>query len=105
MSRPRSHYWYIVKDGLPEGTRKWSHPDRRTLVEFRSTGGQPVVAPSLHPDGERYEWADEPRGGEGGQVLLSGQELRSPGRFIRPGCVLARARPETPRTRTSGGGG
>src|SRR3546814_7736077 len=69
MSRPRSHYWYIVKDGLPEGTRKWSHPDRRTLVEFRSTGGQTVVAPSIHLDGERYEWADEPWGGEAGPAL------------------------------------
>ena len=82
MSRPRSHYWYVVQEGLPEGTRKWTHPDRRTLVEFRSTGGQTVVAPSIHPDGERYEWADEPWGGEAGPAVISGRELSS-----RVGCL------------------
>lgn len=83
VSRPGSHYWYIVDEGLPEGTRKWSHPDRRTLVEMRSTGGQTVVPPSVHPDGERYVWGPEgPWGGESGPARISGNELRS-----RVGCL------------------
>jgi bifunctional DNA primase/polymerase-like protein/AAA domain-containing protein len=83
VSRPGSHYWYVVDDGLPEGTRKWSHPDRRTLVEMRSTGGQTVVPPSVHPDGERYVWGPEgPWGGESGPARISGNELRS-----RVGCL------------------
>lgn len=83
VSRPGSHYWYVVEDGLPEGTRKWSHPDRRTLVEMRSTGGQTVVPPSIHPDGERYVWGPEgPWGGESGPARITGAELRS-----RVGCL------------------
>ena len=82
MSRPRSHYWYLVQDDLPDGTRKWSHPDRRTLVEMRSTGGQTVVPPSVHPEGERYAWADEVWGGEEGPAVIGGRELAS-----RVGCL------------------
>lgn len=86
MSRPGSHYWYVVQDDLPESTRRYMHPDRkrddRVLVELRSTGGQTVIAPSVHPDGERYAWDGEPWGGEGGPAVISGSELRS-----RVGCV------------------
>lgn len=81
MSRPGSHYWYRVADDLPETTRRYMHPDRkrddRVLVELRSTGGQTVIAPSVHPDGERYAWDDEPWGGESGPALIGGGELRS----------------------------
>lgn len=81
MSRPGSHYWYRVTDDLPETTRRYMHPDRkrddRVLVELRSTGGQTVIAPSVHPDGERYAWDDEPWGGESGPALIGGGELRS----------------------------
>lgn len=86
MSRPGSHYWYVVQDELPETTRRYMHPDRkrddRVLVELRSTGGQTVIAPSVHPDGERYAWDDEPWGGEGGPAVIGAGELRS-----RVGCV------------------
>lgn len=86
MSRPGSHYWYRVESDLPETTRRFMHPDRtrddRTLVELRSTGGQTVIAPSVHPDGERYAWDDEPWGGESGPSVIAASELRS-----RVGCV------------------
>jgi len=86
VSRPGSHYWYRVEDGLPEGTTRYMHPDRqrddRVLVELRSTGGQTVVPPSIHPDGERYVWADEAWGGAEGPALIGGAELRS-----RVGCL------------------
>jgi putative DNA primase/helicase len=42
---------------------KWKDPQfsdedehKGTLVEFRATGGQTVVPPSVHPSGEAYEW-------------------------------------------------
>lgn len=87
VSRPGSHYWYVVDDGLPEGTTRYMHPDRtrddRVLVELRSTGGQTVVPPSVHPDGERYVWGMEgPWGGESGPAHITGAELRS-----RVGCL------------------
>src|SRR3546814_18533812 len=69
------------------------HPDRtrddRTLVELRSTGGQTVIAPSIHPDGERYAWEDEPWGGEGGPSVIAASELRSRGGCVALSTLLA----------------
>lgn len=54
---PRSHRWYIAKGASTE-----QHKDPRTndmIVELRSTGGQTVVGPSIHPDdGDVYEILD-----------------------------------------------
>jgi len=64
---PYSHYWYIVESS-PK-TKKFDDPilrskkDKRAMiVEFRGTGAQTVVPPSIHPDGEPYIWnkAGEP---------------------------------------------
>lgn len=58
-SSPRSHRWYMV-DPIPK-TKKFADPtDRASLVEIRSTGGQTIVPPSLHPSGERLRWASDP---------------------------------------------
>ena len=49
---PDSHWWYIA-----EGAKTVQHRDpvtRRMIVELRSTGGQTVVGPSLHPTGQSY---------------------------------------------------
>ncbi len=50
----RSHRWYYA-----EGTETKQHRDpvsNRMMVELRSTGGQTVVGPSIHPDdGSQYE--------------------------------------------------
>ena len=85
-ARPGSHYWYIVRDGLPDGTTRWQHSDpkypKRTLVELRSTGGQTLIAPSVHPDGDAYVWGEEPWGGPEGPSVIDGRELRS-----RVGCI------------------
>ncbi|MFV0442886.1 MAG: bifunctional DNA primase/polymerase [Planctomycetaceae bacterium] len=52
-SKPRSHRWYCAEGAV---TRKHSDPvTRKMIVELRSTGGQTVVGPSLHPEGEHYE--------------------------------------------------
>jgi hypothetical protein len=53
QSAPRSHRWYIA---VGAKTEKHSDPfDSSMIVELRSTGGQTVVGPSIHPSGERYE--------------------------------------------------
>ncbi len=49
---PDSHWWYIA-----EGAKTVQHRDpvtRRMIVELRSSGGQTVVGPSLHPTGQPY---------------------------------------------------
>ena len=65
---PRSHFWYQATDeGRLPGVKQWHKPiqgthkegDKATWIELRSTGGQTVVPPSLHPDhGVRYEWSE-----------------------------------------------
>jgi replicative DNA helicase len=59
-SAKESHCWYKV----PIETKKFLDPlcaDRKeaTLVEIRSTGLHTLVAPSVHPSGERYEWSSK----------------------------------------------
>jgi hypothetical protein len=55
-SSPNSHRWYIAKGAT---TQKHTDPsDGSMIVELRSTGGQTVVGPSIHPDGERYDVLD-----------------------------------------------
>lgn len=55
-SAPRSHLWYIT-----QGAKTEKHTDPESgamIVELRSTGGQTVVGPSVHPEGEHYEVLD-----------------------------------------------
>ncbi|MCA9214268.1 MAG: bifunctional DNA primase/polymerase [Planctomycetales bacterium] len=55
-SSPKSHRWYIASGAT---TQKHSDPnDGSMVVELRSTGGQTVVGPSIHPDGEPYDVLD-----------------------------------------------
>lgn len=60
-SRPRGHRFYEVEGELPKTTRYdlKSGEDRR-MLELLSTGAQVVVAPSIHPRGERYLQGDSP---------------------------------------------
>jgi hypothetical protein len=50
----RSHRWYYAGGAV---TKKHTDPvSRKMIVELRSTGGQTVVGPSIHPDdGSQYE--------------------------------------------------
>ncbi|WP_020469526.1 bifunctional DNA primase/polymerase [Zavarzinella formosa] len=48
-----THYWYRVTD-QPGASKKFTLSG--SLVELRSTGGQTMVPPSVHPNGERIEW-------------------------------------------------
>ena len=52
-SRPHSHWW-LVSPGAR--TEKFKDVDGTMLLELRSTGCQTIVAPSIHPSGERYLW-------------------------------------------------
>ncbi|QDV62630.1 bifunctional DNA primase/polymerase [Crateriforma conspicua] len=55
-SSPRSHRWYVATGAT---TDKHTDPtDGSMIVELRSTGGQTVVGPSIHPDGEPYDVLD-----------------------------------------------
>lgn len=54
---PRSHWWYLV-DPIT-GPKKYQDIDGTCLVEFRSTGQQTIVPPSIHPSGEPLTWVAE----------------------------------------------
>jgi hypothetical protein len=54
--KPASHYWFICP-GLK--STRYTAPDGSVLVEIRSTGGQTVLPPSLHPGGFPYQWEQE----------------------------------------------
>ena len=54
-SKPNSHYWYIATES--EKTKQFKDVDGSSLVELRSTGGQTVIPPSVHPSGEQLTWS------------------------------------------------
>lgn len=55
-NRPHSHCWYVAAGAE---SHDWKAPDGTKLIELRSTGRQTIVAPSTHPDGDRYVWHSE----------------------------------------------
>ena len=73
----RSHRWYYA-----EGTETKQHRDpisSRMIAELRSTGGQTVVGPSIHPDdGSQYE-------------ILTGEPATVPAPMLAA-CVAALAK-------------
>lgn len=52
-SRPHSHWWYTTPEAV---SQDWKAPDGEKLVELRAGGRQTLVAPSVHPDGDKYVW-------------------------------------------------
>lgn len=83
---PNSHYWYRC-DPVPE-TAKFQVPrtgeGSEMLVELRSTGKQTVVAPSVHPAGDRYTW------GEGEISEIPGSQLLQYAREVATAALLVR---------------
>jgi hypothetical protein len=56
---PGSHWWFQVnRDDARKTIRHEDVAKGGVLVEFRSTGGQTVVAPSQHPSGGTYAWSE-----------------------------------------------
>ncbi len=52
-SKPSSHYWYFAEN---LGPHQFKDLDGSVILEIRSTGGQTVVPPSVHPSGELLHW-------------------------------------------------
>jgi len=55
--KPRSHRWYSPTPIPP--TRQYRDLNGTMLVELRSTGGQTLIPPSVHPSGEVSTWDAE----------------------------------------------
>ncbi len=84
-SNPKSHWWYRVDSPPMRATEKLHDIDNQTVIlEIRSTGGQTMAPPSVHPSGEHLQWVvfEEPA-----QVQFA--ELRRAAREVAAAALLA----------------
>ncbi len=100
VSKPRSHWLYIADDLIPQTARYQTHrmdeSERmsETLVELRSTGGQTVFPPSVHPSGESIAFTEKL------DVLrIPGGELAEAVKRLAVACLFVRNWPRMPGTR------
>jgi DNA polymerase I-like protein with 3'-5' exonuclease and polymerase domains len=56
QGKQRSHWWYLMDDPPDKASQQFRDVDQSMLAELRSTGGQTMAPPSIHPSGERVEW-------------------------------------------------
>ena len=56
----KRHLWIHIPD-LPEDFthEEFARPDLKAVIDLRGNRTQTVVPPSLHPSGNRYEWAND----------------------------------------------
>jgi hypothetical protein len=92
-SKPRSHRLFVC-DPCPEATIQFQdiakgNDDKNMLVEIRSTGGQTMFPPSIHPDGEPVEWESD-----GEPVRIDATELHRKVGDLAGMCLLIRHWPE-----------
>lgn len=90
-SSPASHYLYRVEE--PGGTVRRQLAGE-TLVEYRGTGGQTVLPPSVHPSGEQIRWepdAAEPVVGTREALLTATGRLGVAVTLVRSGLSDERA--------------
>lgn len=92
-SNRQSHRWYRVTGEMP-GLRRYVLSDGAVAVEFRTTGGQTVIPPSVHPSGEDYFWEGEPFGGDAGPAQVDGRQLAVQVALLGLGAVLLEGWPE-----------
>lgn len=85
---PRSHLFY---ESPGAKTIKYGDVGGVMLLELRSDGHQTLVAPSVHPDGDRYEW-DLRDGSEPTQVAP--EELATMCNKAATAALIARHFPE-----------
>ncbi len=76
-----SHLWYRVTDTPPAKTVQWVDPTidsgKRVILELRSTGGQTMIPPSVHPDTqEPLQWLGQPFGGDEGPRTVTAIEVQ-----------------------------
>jgi putative DNA primase/helicase len=84
VGKPRSHWLYRCPG---QRTRKPS----RIPIELRSTGGQTVFPPSIHPSGETIAWSD---GGALEPASLTSVELEQAFGRLAAATLIARAAPD-----------
>lgn len=82
-SKLGSHRLFVCDPAPPP--QKFSAPDGTTLIELRSTGQQTVVPPSLHPNGELYEFSEH-----GEPARVDANDLAWRARIIAATALLAR---------------
>jgi hypothetical protein len=82
----QSHYWYICEGAKSE---KWCDVDGKVLLEIRSTGGQTVIPPSVHPSGEVLDWAQERT-----PAKVAYANLVNAGRYAATSALMARHWPK-----------
>lgn len=82
----RSHYWYTTPGIKSEG---FKDIDGSMLVEIRSTGGQTVLPPSVHPSGEQLEWEIDKQA-----TAVESQLLRDSVIWVATAALVARHWPE-----------
>jgi hypothetical protein len=89
-SKPRSHFWY--RSDRPPNKASDAYDDpvaadsrKKRIVELRSTGGQTVVEPSVHFEGDHVVWHsfDDP-------AEVDTEELRRAIRKIAAAALFAR---------------
>lgn len=106
IGSPRSHRWFIVTGDIP-ATRQYPLPsgegdstEKEMAIEFRSTGGQTLIPPSIWKDKndpsrvQDYRWESEPWGGEDGPSVVPGQVLATQVALVGMGAVLLDAWPK-----------
>jgi predicted P-loop ATPase len=89
---PRAHWFFDCGESAPEtattgarfAPRFGEHKDK-PLLEVRSTGGQTMVPPSVHPNGERLEWVEfsEPAKIGPGELMRSAGTLAAASLLLR----------------------
>jgi hypothetical protein len=77
-----SHYFYYCEGAKSE---RWTDVDGKVLVEIRSTGGQTVIPPSVHPSGDVLFWAAERT-----PATIEYNPLRNHGRATATAALLGR---------------
>jgi hypothetical protein len=89
-SCPRSHWWYrAAGSGRLPGTVQCEDEGGAKLVELRSSGGQTVVPPSMHPAGEAVTWEEF-----GPPAVVEYAELRTAMHKLAAAAILARHWPK-----------
>lgn len=84
-SRPDpTHDWYECSESHP--TKRFHDPiSKDVIVEFRGTGGQTVVPPSVYPDGDECVWRSKGR-----PARIAGDELVRRVSVLAAAALLAR---------------
>jgi putative DNA primase/helicase len=88
-NRPDSHWGYRATGTIPATIRLQFK--RETLLELRSTGGQTLVPPSTHPDGDEYVW-----NGSLDPTSIDGDDLVRRVHRLGAACLLTQHWPAPP---------